>query len=101
MASLTGYKSARGVVAGDAGAGLTELAELAIGDEQSSERTHALECLVSMLLGSVFINGRARGADDLGVEMLRLPDEVLQQVALVLGQEKLLGLVYHIADIGH
>ncbi len=70
-----------------------QLSELTVGDEQSSQRSQTFQCLVAMLLSSVFIG---RGAGQLGIastDMLRLPDEVLEQIAVVLGEKKNLGLV--------
>lgn len=38
-----------------------------------------------MLLGGVLVNRRTRNADNLGVKLLCLPDEVLDEIALILG----------------
>lgn len=78
---------------------LTQLAELAVGDQQSSQGPETFEGLVAMALRSVLVNGRIRRANRIGVEVLRLPDEVLQQVALVLGQKQVLGLFDDISNI--
>lgn len=45
-----------------------------------------------MLLSNIFVDGGTRNVHSLGVELLSLPDKVLDQVALVLGQQKVLGL---------
>lgn len=80
---------------------LTKLAELTVGDQQSPESAQALKGLVSVLLRSLLINGRTRHRNGLGIELLSLPDEILQQVSLVLGQEKFLGLVDNIANVAN
>lgn len=71
---------------------LTKLAELAVGDEQRAQGAETLEGLVAVLLGSVLSNGSIGSADSLGVELHALPDKVLDQIALVLGEQELLGL---------
>lgn len=80
---------------------IEQLSELTIGDEQGSKCSQTFQCLVAMLLGSLLIGW---GTGQLGItstNMLRLPDEILEQIALVLGQKKNLGLLndlFHIGD---
>lgn len=52
-----------------------------------------------MLLCCLLIYRDTRGGEGLGVELLGLPYEVLEQVALVLGQHQILGLPHHLADV--
>jgi hypothetical protein len=52
-----------------------------------------------MLLGHILADGRPRNVDGLWVELLGLPDEVLEEVAVVLGEEQTLGLVDHLSHI--
>ena len=73
---------------------------MAIGDEQGSESPQALESLVAVLLGSLCVDGSTRRADGLGIELLRLPDEVLEEIALILGQEEMLCLRDYVPNIG-
>jgi len=80
---------------------LTKLAELAVGDQESSKSAEALKSLVAMALGCVLADGRVRRTDRVGVKVLRLPDEVLQEVALVLGQQQVLGLLHNLTNIGN
>jgi hypothetical protein len=65
---------------------------LAIGDDERAERTKTLQCLVAVLLGGVLVNWsigkRCVGTGDL----LRLPDEILEKIALVLCQEEVFSL---------
>lgn len=81
--------------------GLTEFAELAVGDEQCAKGAQALESLITVSLGRVLANGSIRGRDSLGIELSSLPDEVLKKVALILGQEELLGLLNNLTNIGN
>lgn len=78
---------------------LTQLAELAIGDDQLTENTKTLESLVAVLLGGVLVNWHIDSLRVTRADLLRLPDEVLEDVAFVLGEKKLLGLLDHIAQI--
>lgn len=80
---------------------LTKLAELTVGDQQCPESAQALEGLVAVLLRSLLIDGSTRHRNRLRVELLSLPDEILQEIALVLGQEELLGLVDNVANIAN
>lgn len=70
-----------------------ELPELAVGDEKGSEGAQTVKCLIAMLLGSVLVDGGARESGASTGDLLRLPDEVLKEVALVLGEEQDLGLL--------
>lgn len=70
-----------------------ELAELAVGDEKCSEGTEALKSLVAVLLGSLLVNGGVGLLRIASTDLLSLPDEVLNEVALVLGEEQELGLL--------
>lgn len=78
---------------------LTKLAELAIGDDQGSESPQPLQCLVPMLLGGVLIDRSIGSTDDGRVELLSLPNKILQQVTVVLAQQEVLGLGDDIANI--
>lgn len=77
----------------------TQLAELAIGDEQSTQRPQALKSFVAMSLGSVLADGEIGGVDRLGVKLGRLPNEVLDQIALILRQQEVLGLFDDLSDV--
>lgn len=52
-----------------------------------------------MLLGHILADGRPWNVHGLWIELLGLPDEVLEEVAVVLGQEETLGLVDHLSYI--
>ena len=72
---------------------LTKLAELAVGDQQLAEGPQALQSLLAIALSLVLGDGRVGTLNILVVVAGGLPDEVLQQVAIVLGQKQLLGLL--------
>lgn len=55
--------------------------------------------MVTILLGSVLADGGIGCVDTLGVELSGLPDEILDQVALVLGEKKVLGLLDGVGSI--
>lgn len=100
-ASLTVQKS-RLEIAGhgrQAGSERTKLAELAVGDEQGAQGAKALESFVAVLLGSVLVDGQGGGSRIASAEVLALPDEVLEQVALVLGEQEDFGLLDGIAHV--
>lgn len=76
----------------------TDLAKFAIGDQKRSQGLEALQRLLAILLAGLLVDGNrclhiSRG------DLLGLPDELLQQFTLVLGQEQLLGLVDNIAQV--
>ncbi len=52
-----------------------------------------------MLLSSFFIGGSTRQLGIASAEMLGLPDEVLEQISLVLGKKKKFGLLDHLLKI--
>lgn len=72
--------------------GLTKLAELAIGDDERAESSKTLQCLIAMLLGSLGTDRRTRDGSFTSLDLLCLPDEVLEKVAFVLAQEEVFGL---------
>jgi len=80
---------------------LTELSELAVGDQQSAESLKTLQGLVGILLGIILGEGRLGALGITGGDILGLPDEVLKKLAVVLDQKRLLGLFKHIAHILH
>lgn len=54
-----------------------------------------------MLLGLFLIHRSTRDADSLGVELLCLPNEVLEKVSLILGEQEILGLSHNLPEIGN
>lgn len=72
---------------------------MAVGDEESAKRTETLESLVAVLLSGSLVN---RGVGLGGIaraNLLSLPNEVLNEVALVLGQEQELGLLDNLLEV--
>ena len=78
---------------------LTKLAELAVGDEKCAEGAQPLEGFITILLGSILVDGSAGRVDRLGIELRSLPDEVLEEITLVLGQQHQLRLLDYFADV--
>lgn len=76
-----------------------QLAELTVSDEELAEGSQTLKRLVTILLGSILANRSVGCVDVLGVELGSLVDEVLDQVAVVLGEEKVLGLLNNVGSI--
>ena len=52
--------------------------------------------MVSMLLGSLLVDGCTWESGSATVDLLGLPDEILEQIALVLDKNQVLGCVDHI-----
>jgi uncharacterized membrane protein len=84
-------------IAGDVpeqGAGVRKkLPELAVGDEQRAESAETVEGLVTMLLCGVLVHGGVGKRGIAAVDLLSLPDEVLEKVALVFCEKEDLGLL--------
>lgn len=76
-----------------------ELAELAVGDEKCSEGAEALKSLVAVLLSSLLVNGGIGLLRIARADLLSLPDEVLNEVALVLGEKQELGLLNDLLEV--
>lgn len=80
---------------------LTKFPELTVGDQQGTQSAKAVESLLAMALGSTLVDGRVRRAYCIRVEVLCLPDEVLQEVTLVLGEQQVLCLLDNLAGVGN
>jgi hypothetical protein len=72
---------------------------LAVGDNEGSKSPQPLKSLVSISLGSVLIHWSARSSDALVFILGGLPNKVLNQISLVLGQYKVLGLLHNLLEI--
>lgn len=81
------------------GVELTKLAELAVGDQQSTQGLEALQGPVGILLAVLLGDGHIGCLGTLQADLLSLPDKLLEQFTLVLAQEQLLGLLDDIAQI--
>lgn len=80
---------------------LTELAELSVGDHQCAQSLQTLSSLAGILLASILVDRKVRALGITSGDLLRLPDEVLNEFTLILHQEHLLGGVDDIAQVGH
>lgn len=78
---------------------LTNLSELSVGDQERSQSLKTLEGLLAVLLASLLGDGHIGGLDITGGDPLGLPNEILQKLALVLGEEHQLGLLNNIAQV--
>lgn len=50
-----------------------------------------MESLLAVLLGSILADGNVGALNGLGVKLGSLPNEILNEVAVVLGEEQVLG----------
>jgi hypothetical protein len=67
-----------------------KFSELAVGDEKRAKSAESVKRLVAVLLGGVLVDGRTGQACAGTGDLLCLPNEVLEQVAVVLGEEQTL-----------
>lgn len=65
---------------------------MAVGDEKRSKSLQTLKCFVSVLFGSVLVGWSTWKFGISTIEMLSIPDKVLEQIALILAQKQELGL---------
>lgn len=79
---------------------LTEFAELTVGDQESAEGTKSIKSLVAMLLGGALVDGGTWNLCIATLDKPRLPQEVLQEITLVLGQEQHFGLLNDVSQVG-
>ena len=79
--------------------GLTNLTELSVGDQESTESLETVQSLVGILFAILLGDGDIGFLGITGGDVLSLPDKFLQQLTLVLGQEQLLGLVDDVAQV--
>lgn len=78
---------------------LTELSELTVGEYERAECPQAFQSLITVLLSGVFVDWCSRELGLTTGDLACLVNEILQQVALVLGQKKNLGLLDDIAKV--
>lgn len=77
----------------------TKLPKLAVGDKKRSQSPQTFQRLVAVLSRGVPVDRRAGRYGAAAGDLLRLPDEVLQQVAIVLGEEENLGRLNDFLEI--
>lgn len=78
-----------------------ELPELAVGDDQCAKCTETVKGLVAVLLRGLLVYWCLRGLGISTGHLLSLPDEVLEEVALVLGEQQGLRLLNDILDVSN
>lgn len=74
---------------------------MTVGEDEGPERSQTIQRLIAVLSRGILIDGGAGKLSIATGHLLRLPDEVLQQVAGVLGEKHVLGLLDHITAIGN
>jgi hypothetical protein len=79
----------------------TQFTELAICDEQSAQSSQTLKSFILVPCRGILAQGSVGRLDALGIILCGLPDEVLNQVAVVLGQQKLLRELHNLPRILH
>ena len=78
-----------------------ELPELTVGDQQGAQCSQAIKCVVAMLLGGILVDRCARKSLVSTRDLFSVPDEVLEKVALVLGEEQDLGLLNDLPQVAN
>lgn len=79
---------------------LTKLTELPVSDDKRAKSPKPFQCLVSVLFSGLLANWSARKSDISTLDLLRLPNEILEQIALVLGKKQVLGLLNNRTEVG-
>lgn len=77
----------------------TKLSEFSISDQESSQGLQSLDGLLSILLSRVLGHRHTRLLCIFCGDVLSLPEEFLKQLAVVLAQHELLGVVDNITEI--
>lgn len=78
---------------------LTNLSELPVGNKESTQGLQALNSVAAILFGGLLVDGSIRSLRFHGAQTLSLPDELLKQVAIILGEDQFAGLVDDFAKI--
>ena len=79
----------------------TEFAELSVRKYQGSQGPETIECLVPMLLSCGLVQRCVRKLGIAPRQLLRLPDEILQKIAIILGQKKYFGFLNDVTEVGN
>lgn len=77
----------------------TQFPELAICDEQSAQSSQPLKSFILVSRRSVLGQRSVWRLEALGIVVRSLPDKVLNQVAVILGQQKLLCELHNLSRI--
>ena len=79
--------------------GLTKLAELTVGDEKRAEGSETFQSLVAVLLRGLLVDRGPGKSSISAIDLLCLPNEILEKVALVLCEQKMLRLLDNIFKV--
>lgn len=77
----------------------TKLSEFSVRDEELSQGLQTLESLATVLLSGLLVNRHIRLVGLTGIEMRGIPDEFLEQVAVILGEPELFRLINDVTQI--
>lgn len=72
---------------------------MAVRDDQGAQGAETFEGVVAMLSRGFFVNGCLRGLGVAASDLLGLPDEVLEEVTLVLGKQQRLCLFNDVLEV--
>ena len=72
---------------------LTNLSKLSVGNEKRTQGLQTLDSVVTVLLGTILVNRCIRPLRLNIAQTLSLPDELLEQVTIVLAENQLASLV--------
>lgn len=79
--------------------GLTKLAELTVGDEKRAEGSETFQSLVAVLLRGLLVDRGPGKSSISAIDLLCLPNEILEKIALVLCEQKMLRLLDNIFKV--
>lgn len=79
--------------------GPTEFTELPIGNDERAESSETVQRLVTMLLSSLLVDRSAWESSIANIDLLRLPDEVLEEIALILCKGEIFCLHNNFAEV--
>jgi hypothetical protein len=80
---------------------LTELAELPVGDDQRPKGSSASEHFIALLLGNILLHWRGWELGVLDVDLFGVPNELLQEISLILREKQELGLLHNVSEVSH
>ena len=78
---------------------LTKLPKLPIGNEKGAESAKTIQCFASMLLCGSTADRHTWESSISALNMLYLPDEILEQVAFVFSQEKMFCIIDNLSQV--
>lgn len=77
----------------------TKFAKLSVGENEGAKSPQSFECLISVLLGGGLVDWCIWKLSVTNRDLLRLPDEILNQVVLIFREDQVFCLVNHVPKI--